>query len=240
MHEPLKRLVPGAENAVLFIHGIAATPRFFDDFAAIVPADWSLHSVLLPGHGGSVREFGRHSSAAWRAHVHATLEELRLIHPHVYIVGHSLGTLLAIREAIQDDRGIAGMLLLCVPLRIRVKPSALLPMLCKGLGLSRDSRLPTYYGMAPDWRVWRYIGWLPRYAELFRESAATRREIPRLTVSAIAFAADQDELVSPRSLREMARCPAIVQRHLPASRHYAFPPADKAVLLSALREMCGF
>lgn len=239
MHEPLKRIVPGAENAVLFVHGIVSTPRFFDDFAAIVPADWSVHSVLLPGHGGTVLDFAKASARDWTAHVRAALDELRSTHQRVYIVGHSLGSLLAIRAAAEDSARIAGMLLLCVPLRIWAKPAALIHNALKGIGLAENTAaLHTYYGVEQDWRVWRYIGWIPRYLELFRESAAARSEIRLLTVSSQVYMAEKDELVSLRGEKDMAGLPAVTLHRLPDSHHHEFSPADKAALLSALRNMC--
>lgn len=240
MHAPMKRIVPGAKEAVLFVHGIVSTPRFFDDFAAAVPADWSMHSVLLPGHGGTVRDFGRHGAKEWTAHVRAALDELRMTHERVYIVGHSLGTLLSIRAAVADSTRIAGMLLLCVPLRIRPKPSALLHNALKGIGLAENTAaLHTYYGTEQDWRIWRYIGWIPRYLELFRESAAARRDLPRLTVPTLVYMAAKDELVSLRGEKDMGRTPCITLRRLPESMHHAFAPEDKRTLLEAVREMCG-
>ncbi len=240
IHRPVKRIVPGAKNAVIFIHGIVATPRFFDGLVSQVPADWSVHSLLLPGHGGTVSDFGRTPGAEWAAHVHDAVAEMRQSHERIYLAGHSLGTLLAIREAVRDDEKIAGMLLLCVPLRIRVKPSALWRNTLKGLGLGKDGPdLHTYYGVAQDWRFWRYIRWIPRYLELFRESAAARREIPRLTVPAVALMARKDELVSPRSAKDLAN-PRIRVRELPNSMHHAFPPEDRAAVLAAMREVCCF
>ena len=240
MHAPFRRIVPGAEAAVLFVHGIVSTPRFFDDFVAVVPQDWSVHSLLLPGHGGSVTAFGRHSAREWRAHVHAALEELRRNHQRVYIVGHSLGTLLAIREAVQDDTRVAGMLLLCVPLRIRPKVSALLHNTLKGIGLAeKDDHLRTYYGTEQDWRVWRYIGWIPRYGELFVQSAAARREVARLRTPTVVYMAEKDELVSLRGEEAMRGNSAITLRRMPASMHHEFAPADRAALLDALLVMCG-
>ena len=154
MHSELKRIVPGAENAVLFIHGIVSTPRFFDDFAAMVPPAWSVHSLLLPGHGGTVKDFGQHPAKEWIAHVRQAIADLRAGHQRVYIVAHSLGTLLSIREAVRDGHKIAGMLLLCVPLRIWSKPSAMLHNTLKGVGLAeRTAALHSYYGTEQDWRV---------------------------------------------------------------------------------------
>ena len=159
----------------------------------------------------------------------------------MYIVGHSLGTLLAIREAVRDNTRIAGMLLLCVPLRIWPKPSALIHNTLKGVGLAENNaELHTYYGTEQDWRVWRYIGWIPRYLELFAQSAAARREISLLTVSSIVYMAERDELVSLSGEKDMAGNGAITLRRMPSSMHHEFAPADKAALLDALREMCQF
>ncbi len=238
LHAPVKRIAPGAKNAVIFIHGIVSTPRFFDEWAGLIPADWSVNCLLLPGHGGTVADFGRAPAAEWVKHVHDAVEEMRQSHERIYLVGHSLGTLLAIREAVRNDAKIAGMLLLCVPLRIRVKPSALWNNTLKGLGFApRGAPLHTYYGTAQDWRVWRYIRWIPRYLELFRESAAARREAARLTVPAIALMAGRDELVSLRSAKELESA-AVQVRILPSSGHHEFPMEDRAAVSAALREIC--
>ena len=241
MHEPFKRIIPGAKDAVLFVHGINATPRFFDEYVAAVPGDWSVHNILLPGHGGTVKDFGKHSAREWEEHVRACLNELRASHERVHIVAHSLGTLLAIREAVRDDAGIAGMLLLCVPLRIWSRPSALVRNACKGLGGKASAEeLRTCYGTEVDWRIWRYIGWIPRYLELFALSRDARRKVSRLTVPTRAFMAGKDEQVSLRSEKCMAGNPAITLRRMPKSRHHEFAPEDKAAILSALRDMCQF
>jgi len=52
--------------------------------------------------------------------------------------------------------------------------------------------------------------------------------------------AQQDELVSLRGGEILRANPAMDVRMLPASHHHDFPPQDKAVLLAAFREMCGF
>ena len=239
LHAPVKRIVPDAKGAVLFIHGIVSTPRFFDDFVAAVPPDWSVHSLLLPGHGGTVTDFGRSSLKEWKAHVRAALEELRRSHARVYVVAHSLGTLLSICEAVRDDRGIAGLLLLCVPLRIMPKPSALIGNTLKGLGLTeKGPELASYYGTAQDWRVWRYLRWIPRYLELFAVSAEARKAVKSLTVPARVFMAGRDELVSLRSMRDMAGLPGVTCDVLPDSMHHDFAPQDKTVLLNAMAELC--
>lgn len=239
MHSERKRIVPGAKDVVLFIHGINATPRFFDDFAAALPPDISAHSLLLPGHGGTVKDFGRHGAREWEAHVRVALDELRTSHDRVYIVAHSLGTLLAIREAVRDDRRISGMLLLCVPLRIWSRPSAWLRNLHLVLQPKRYAEeLRTCYGIEMDWRLWRYIGWIPRYLELFALSRDARQKVTSLHVPCQVFMAGQDEQVSLRSERCMIGHPSITLHRMPKSSHHIFTAEDRKAICTALQDMC--
>ena len=240
VHSEYRCIVPGAESAVLFVHGINATPRFFDEFIEALPAHVSVHSLLLPGHGGSVRDFGRHSAEEWEAHVRAALEALRQNHKRVYIVAHSLGTLLSIREAVRDDRRIAGMLLLCVPLRIWSRPTAWWGKIAKGLGgRAAQEELRTCYGTEVDWRIWRYIGWIPRYLELFRLSREARQVVHQVKIPTQVFMAGNDEQVSLRSENHMTGHPAITLHRMERSSHHIFTPEDKAAIRAALLDMCG-
>ncbi len=239
MHSEYRRIVPGAQKAVLFVHGINATPRFFDEYAAALPADVSVHNLLLPGHGGSVRDFGDHSAAEWEGHVRAALDNLRKSHEQVYIVAHSLGTLLAIREAVRDESRIAGMLLLCVPLRIWSRPTAWWGKLAKGLGgKAAQEELRTCYGTEVDWRIWRYIGWIPRYLELFRLSKEARQVVQQVHVPVRVFMAGKDEQVSRRSEKCMAGNPSITLSRMEKSSHHIFTQEDKAAIRAALLDMC--
>ena len=240
MHEPMKRIVPGAKAAVLFIHGINATPRFFDEYLSALPADISVHSLLLPGHGGTVKDFGSHGAKEWEAHVRTALEELRAAHERVYIMAHSLGTLLAIRETVRDDRQIAGMLLLCVPLRIWSQPTAWLRNLHRVMQPAKYAEeIRTCYGTEVDWRLWRYIGWIPRYLELFILSREARQVVGQVHVPTVVFMAGRDEQVSLRSEKCMAGNPAIKLRRMPDSGHHLFTHEDKDALRAALMHMCN-
>ncbi len=236
MHRPYRRIIPGAKTAVLMIHGLLSTPRFFDDFVAATPEGISVCSMLLPGHGGSVPDFGRVRWGAWRAAVAQALAELTATHERVYILAHSLGTLLAI-NAPGADRA-AGMLLIAVPLRLHIRLSAMAGNILKGVGLGEDpATLATYYGTAQDARVWRYVTWLPRYAELFAEMAAARRALPTQTVPAGVFMCGRDELVSRRSCDLLAGCPCVRLTMLAESAHHAFVPEEKEQLLAAYQQM---
>ena len=238
MHQPVKRIVNGAPAGVIFIHGILGTPRFFDDLADAAPPDWSVMNLLLPGHGGTVTDFGRVRRGEWEHCVEDAIDEMAQSHSRVYLVGHSMGALMSILAAVRQPERIAGMILMAVPLRLALKPSAVLRNILKGVGLGESpEELARYYGTAQDWCVWRYIPWIPRYLELFSLCRRARQALPALQRPARAFMHGRDELVSRRSCNLLADCPAVTLTMLPDSMHHTLHPRDKAALCDAIRAL---
>ena len=76
-HQPVCRIIPRADTAVLFVHGIIGTPNHFLPLLPIVPEHVSIRSILLDGHGGDVRAFSRSRLSIWRKQAEDTA--LRLI-----------------------------------------------------------------------------------------------------------------------------------------------------------------
>ena len=56
-----------SQKVVLCIHGFLGSPRHFDMFIPYIPEDIAVYNLLLPGHGGNVRAFGRASMKEWKA-----------------------------------------------------------------------------------------------------------------------------------------------------------------------------
>ena len=235
-HEEYSRIIPGASNAVLFIHGIVGTPHHFDDFLPLVPENWSICNMLLEGHGGRVEDFGATSMKRWKAQVEDKLQYLCDSHENVFIVGHSMGTLFALQGAVDHPQQVKGVFLLASPLRVWVQPLAVLSSLRVALNMGRKSnaRLQAMYeaySIQPDWRVWKYIPWIPRYIELLAEIAATRKILRLVNASCWAFQSGKDELVSKRACRELDRIPEIRIEILQKSGHYYYEAQEKTHML---------
>ena len=64
-HAAYVREIPASRCAVLFVHGILGTPRFFDFLLPDIPPDWTVHNVLLSGHGGSLLVLLTAALLAW-------------------------------------------------------------------------------------------------------------------------------------------------------------------------------
>ena len=237
MDQEFRRVVPAADTAVLFIHGIVGTPRHFDDLIPLLPDTVSVHNLLLAGHGGNARDFARASMTAWEQQVEAAIAALAKTHPHIYLVAHSMGALLSI-EAALHHKEVEKLFLLAVPLRIALTPA----MVRNSWKVYGGTIAPNDHtalaaqrccGVAQTKNPLPYLGWIPRFLELFSKIRAVRKLLPKLTTPSLAAQSMKDELVSPRAMDELRRNPHITLLPLPHSGHYYYPPADKEALHEA-------
>lgn len=242
-HQEVTRIVPGSRCAVLMIHGILGTPDHFQTLMPLVPENWSLHALLLKGHGGRVEDFSRSSMQEWKAQVFARIEELLSCHEQVFLVAHSMGTLFAMQASLRYPGRIPALFLLGSPLRVfvRLKTAAdSVKMSVFGWVNQKDqSAVDMRRGCSveQDWRVWKYLFWLPRFLELFREIRHTRKLLPGITVPTQVFQSQKDELVHPSSFQDFLGYDAITVTMLPDSGHFGYGVQDMELLKTRFREM---
>lgn len=244
-HEETRRILPGAKTAVLMMHGICGTP---DHFRAVLPLEdlvpdsWSLCNVIMPGHGGRVEDFSRSSMAAWEGYCMELFDQLCQAHVRVYLVGHSMGTLFAIRMACKRPEKVAGMLLMQVPLRVGVKLFGVCNVVRYGFSCI-DPNDPLQVSLAkacsiPATKmVHKYIGWLPRMAELVRYMHQTVQLLPGLAVPVVAYQSKRDEMVSVRSQRLLERCGKVQVHQLIESTHFYYNPEEIEIIRKTMADL---
>ena len=246
-HEQTVRIIPGAKTAVLFMHGIAGTPDHFRTLLPLeqfVPQDWSVYNVLMEGHGGHVEDFSRSSMAKWKAQVMDIFEMLCRAHEQVVLVGHSMGTLFAIQMALERPEKVPFLFLIACPLRVGVKPFGVVNLIKLSFGLLDESD-PIQSATARVSSItqtrcsWRYIGWLPRMAELIQEMHHTANLLEDLRVPCIAFQSKCDELVSCRSCRLLRKSGRVDVMGLGRSTHFYYDPKDIEAVRTAFIEACN-
>lgn len=231
-HTPYIRRSGTADTAVLMVHGIMGSPRHFDCFLPLLPEQWDVYSILLEGHGGTLRDFNRASMAGWKTQVQGWVSRLASKYARVMVIAHSMGTLLTMQAAIAHAHKVKAMVLLAPPLRIRVR-AALIPRALKVAFGRTDPEDPVEAAtcratsVAPERRLWRYLGSLPHYVALFRLSRQCRGAQPE--VPKLVFLSGADELVSPRSGRELQ--PPAQQHLLAGSGHFYYTPEELALML---------
>ncbi len=185
-HKPIIHPVDGADTAVLFIHGIVGTPDHFLPFLPLVPKDHSVYSLLLEGHGGSVKDFGRASMDKWKSQVSTAVEGILSTHRRLLICAHSMGTFFAIDAAIAHPDRVAGLFLLAVPLKVHLPPATIRAQLSAALGLAKPGSaamaIVNDSSVTLTKNLFAYLPWLPRFVELLREAGRIKKQLPALAV----------------------------------------------------------
>ena len=188
MHAPKQRLREDLGTMVLFVHGFMGSPDQFDSLMdAVYQHGCSVASILLPGHGQSGFDFARSTLEMWEVHVKREVARYQHYRRR-YIVGHSIGGLLALNESLESR--VDGVVALSTPLKIYLlhpianarklrllflpSSSEVKQCYCRALGIGKP-----YYLSMPLWpRV------LLQPHRLMKKSAKTlqRVTIPTLTI----------------------------------------------------------
>ncbi|MFO1518236.1 MAG: alpha/beta fold hydrolase [bacterium] len=106
----------GGPKGVLLFHGFSATPECFRFLArSLNQAKFSVLAPVLAGHGTHVKDFEESHWSDWYRSAEEAYLKLKKHCPEVYVVGLSMGGLLALHLAHQH-RGIKAIALLATPL----------------------------------------------------------------------------------------------------------------------------
>lgn len=250
-HREYIRLVPGADTAVLFLHGIAGTPRHFDarlPLVHLVPENWSVYTVLLPGHGGSVEDFSAATMQHWKQYVWGTFDSLAETHQRVILVGHSMGTLFALQLAMEKQERIPFLLLIAAPLCPRLSLSSVIHswslIFAGNRGLSEKENAMYQCGSVTLTRkLWKYIPWSRNFLSLLVEANRTKRAMPHLQTKCVAIQSRHDELVARRSAKFLKNCTCVQCYELQKSTHFSYAPDEtqfvQNTFLELIREVEG-
>ena len=240
-HKEYVRINDNSNVAILFIHGIVGTPNHFSEFVSLVPESFSVYNLLLDGHGKGVKNFSKTSMKKWEAQVDAVVKELSFTHEKIYIVAHSLGALLAIEQAIKNKK-VCNLFLLAVPLKLSIKPKMVVNSLKVYFGKIRPddyeaTAAKKCYGIAKDKNPFHYIGWIPRFLELFVKIRKTRNILNSLNTSCSVYQSKKDEMVSSKSIKYLNHNSYIFVSELESSGHYYYSKEDFDFLMSEFNKM---
>ena len=235
-HKEYKKIVEGADVAYIFVHGIVGTPNHFDFLMEYVPEDVSVWKLVLDGHGGKVEDFAHTSMKKWRAQVKAAIDELAEKHSRIYVVAHSMGTLLTMEQAIVNDK-IVKMYWLQSPMYAFVQPRMFGNIAKIYWGNIREddiNAMSAYkcYGIGPSKNLFKYIGWVPRFLELLAQMRRARRDILLLKTPCVAIQADRDDVVSARSAKVLSKNPCITVHRLKKSGHFYYEAEEAEFMKS--------
>jgi pimeloyl-ACP methyl ester carboxylesterase len=209
----------GSSEACLLVHDTGGSP------ADLLPLAEHLHeggltvqAMLLPGHGIPESIPAQVTWGACLQEVRLRSRLLRQVHRRVHVVGHGFGADLAIQMAHQEP--VSSLVLLAPALVPRV---SLLQRMLLRLGLHRVPWLR------------RHLDWDP---QMLAAMARTRAVIGRLRVRIYAAHCEDDERISPLSLRllqKRSRNRANRFQILPTGGHDLLAAHGQALLNDAIR-----
>jgi alpha-beta hydrolase superfamily lysophospholipase len=223
---------------VLLLHGIAEhSGRYERTGELLAGAGIDTHAFDLRGHGRSGG--GRTDVAPWQLFLDDVADRLRALadrpRPHV-LLGHSLGSLLALQHAERHGRSgaavpvpdllvLSGLTLdAAIPAHLklvaralaRVAPMTRIGNPIDGAQLSRDPAVGRAYFadplVTPKTTVRMGVAFVDAMAE-------ARRNLPRLAIPTLALHGGQDTLVPARVSEPIAALPIAERRVYPGLRH---------------------
>lgn len=104
---------------VLLIHGLYGSLRDMAEIEIVLRKHKLVtRNLLLPGHGGRMREVFAQGWTEWAAEVRAAYRDMRKQCERVFLVGHSLGGALALHTAAHEE--VAGVVSMCAPLYLHL------------------------------------------------------------------------------------------------------------------------
>lgn len=204
-HQPFSCELSGAKTAVIFIHGILEGPYQFHGLAEkILDIGVSSFGILLPGHGGSAKQFGKSHRRQWVHYVDRQIEDISKRYPQIILVGHSMGTLLSLLACKKHD-SIIGVVCLATPLAVKMNLKGLicsLKVLTGRYSKDDDYVLASYRAWSISKGSWNdYLHWIPRYLDLFYLMYETKRELPTIKQPLLFIHCQCDEFVRNKTTK---------------------------------------
>ena len=187
---------PDGRTGVLLVHGFTGTPMSMRPWGEhLAAAGFAVRCPLLPGHGTRWQDCNTSTHDQWTTAVSEAFDALAAECDRVFVAGLSMGGTLAIRLAQTRPDDVAGLLLVNPALLTQRLDAKLLPLIARMTGswapIANDVKKPGVTELAyPK---------LPTRAMMQLRSlwAATRAELPRVTVPVIVFHSAEDHVVEP-------------------------------------------
>lgn len=194
--------IQGPGRGILCLHGFTGTPyemkylgsRFLDK-------GWSVHIPRLPGHGTCLKEMLKTGFRDWLTAAREAYIELTSLCDPTYIVGLSMGGIIAIHIAAEFP--IEKVVLISVPRTFKEKTIYLAPIFGRFIPIvpSRDESKGVLDEEARAMHVCYDEGVPVRQAwQVFRAAKRAMRLLPHVTADALIIQSRLDHVIPPDSI----------------------------------------
>ncbi len=199
----------GSEVGVLCIHGLFGSPNQFRALEkALESLGYDCRGLLLPGHGGSCKDFAKTNYKHWKDHAKNEIAWMKQRYKKVYLIGHSMGSLFCIEFA--DEMAVDGIILINTPLKINLS----LEQYTKCLEVMlTDKSMEDSFGEGDGKSVYsiddgkwhEYVSGLPSALGIQLLKREIKQTLGSLKTPALIFQSQLDDTVSYRSIHYFAK-----------------------------------
>ena len=120
--------VENGNEAVLLLHGLTANPYTLREVADhYIKNGYTVYAPVIKGHGTSVFDLEKTNYLDWRNSAEQAYDKLAKNHSKIYVVGISLGGLLALDLA--SDHDVKGVVVVNTPIKLKSELTELLPLI---------------------------------------------------------------------------------------------------------------
>ncbi len=180
------------DKATLLLHGFTTSPQDLNGLAKFLAnSDLTVYAPLLPGHGTSPEDLNKVTYMDWiKATINAYNELREKEYREVYIIGHSMGGLLALRlgELYGD---ISGLVVAATPIVIKGFLLKLGPLAKRFVKFIKKKGEINPYA----YDVWPING----VAELFKLQNLVKNELKSVISPTLIIQGEKDEIVAIES-----------------------------------------
>lgn len=190
-------LLAGGPVACLLIHGFTGSPAEMVPIAEYLHGlGFTVHAPLLAGHGTTPEDMEKTGWRDWVRSAEAGYEIVAAHAARVYVIGLSMGGLLALHLA--ATRSVVGVVAMCAPIWLKKRTALLAPILRHFVRFTpKGSPAPR---LAPD--LWSYdrtpVACVPHLLRLIR---IVRSELRAISAPALVVQGARDQTVRPESAR---------------------------------------
>ena len=234
--------VKDSKYTIIFVHGIIGSPVRFNDLYPLIGDNFSYVKVVLDGHGKKAKDFSKTSLIKWEKQISDLLDSLKNKNQKVIFVGHSMGCLFGLLESLKNDNIIEQLFLLNVPLRPKVGLVTIKECFkCAFVNPKYHNEMTKVLIENTSVEVSKnpfvYLGWIPRFFDLFKEIKRTRKLIDKIKTPCICFHCLKDELVRNKALNDLKKNKDFEIHVLNNSGHYYLVDEEKEELKNRFSQM---
>lgn len=234
--------VQNNDVAMLFIHGILGSPQQFKDMAKYMHSlNIDCYCLLLPGHGNNIKKFSACTKDDWIDFVNDRVSSLRSKYKKIVVIGHSMGGLLALKEA--NEKLVDSIILLNAPIVVNftLKQHEIGLRVLLGKEKDDDEFIKPYRDAFSINRcnLFECILWVKPFISLLTLISSIKRELEDIKVPTLIIQSKKDETVHYKSAKVIYDKIKSSKKEilmLDKSLHTYYEKTDQEIILSKMKE----